>query len=649
MPRKLKHPELLSLPPAERQKERVKRWVQEQNADPAKKARLQERNTENKRKNRELKRAQKNWKENVEGQRPGKRHLPQVAAPTDSAAGLSNNIVMPSTGPAISQPSSSSDPQLIPIPIDLVLLPQPSNNVEVTGPCSHCTCNAATMVESPSTTQDTVATKTPCTRDISTMMEAPANLYPLPNHPQLEPAPPTSPTLAELDMDLASDIIGVQVPEQAETVKWSDGRTTVLPCIWEDGVNICKDDVEYVKFLAQLPQSLPGSAYVVHAQYCDWSSKPKELRELVNAALRKGKCFLLHGCPESEPANLDVDYLERYGMSSMRPIVAHDAKARVANFTYPHQDSTIQQFIRDIYNPNIIQCVLDLPLSQGGLPFFFSTLDHGMVYAWNLTLTCKPRSVHPDNFLVKAWALLHHAGFLTYFHHDSDGGNTYVKVENHNGLKFWCLAFPKNGHAIPRTTLSTNFALFADLKKNRKKIESKWDFEVVTVLPGDLLIQPPGQFHAVYTPVATFATGGHFYNHEYMHLTELSRYTDHTKGTTFTNQTHDHSIATFERMVINLPYLPSCVTLYSRSLSALCAMVLESKKYIAAGTGKKKAETLDTAEQAIAISEAIVKYFWTDLNSAIKIYRTGNQMHPGNPIDRAELLSCLEKFTMPMP
>ncbi|KAG2747790.1 hypothetical protein P692DRAFT_20736971 [Suillus brevipes Sb2] len=369
-------------------------------------------------------------------------------------------------------------------------------------------------------------------------------------------------------MDLASDIIGVQVPQQSETIEWSDGRTTVLPCVWEDGVNICQEDVTFVKFLAQLPSSLPNSNNVIHVQYCDWSSKPMELRELVNATLRQGKCFLLHGLPKPAPVMLDIDYLESYGMSSMRPIVAHDAKERVANFTYPHTDSTIQQFIDNVNNTNVIQCVLDLPFSQGGLPFFFSTLDHGMVYGWNLTSTCKMQSVHPDNFLVKAWALLHHAGFLTYFHHDADGGNTYIKVENHNGVKFWCLAFPKDGHAISRTTLIANFALFADLKKNRNKIESKWDFEVVTILPGDLLIQPPGQFHAVYTPVATFATGGHFYNHQYMHLTELSRYADHTKGTFFTNQIHEHSIATFQRMIINLPYLPSAVSKWYISTSS---------------------------------------------------------------------------------
>lgn len=314
-PGNLKYPELVGLSPEERQKARVKRWIQQQNADPIKKARLQKRNAENKRKNRKLKREK-------------------------------NNV-------ASSQPSSVSL-QPIPIPIDPVLLPQSFNDVE-----------------------DVAVAETPHACDVPIMTETPsANLYLLPNN------------LPELDMDLASDIIGVQVPQQSETIEWSDGRTTVLPCVWEDGVNICQEDVTFVKFLAQLPPSLPNSNNVIHVQYCDWSSKPMELRELVNATLRQGKCFLLHGLPKPAPVMLDIDYLESYGMSSMRPIVAHgksvishcnavsliilkDAKERVANFTYPHTDSTIQQFIDNVNNANVIQCVLDLPFSQGGLPFFF--------------------------------------------------------------------------------------------------------------------------------------------------------------------------------------------------------------------------------------------------------------------------------------
>lgn len=65
--------------------------------------------------------------------------------------------------------------------------------------------------------------------------------------------------------------------------------------------------------------------------------------------------------------------------------------------------------------------------------------------------------------------------------------------------------------------------------------------------------QPPGQFHAVYTPVKTLADGGHALNFEWLHLTELSRYLDVKKGKSFTNQVHEHSLETLQRMVVNLP------------------------------------------------------------------------------------------------
>jgi hypothetical protein len=66
-------------------------------------------------------------------------------------------------------------------------------------------------------------------------------------------------------------------------------------------------------------------------------------------------------------------------------------------------------------------------------------------------------------------------------------------------------------------------------------------------------VQPPGQFHAVYTPVKTLADGGHALNFEWLHLTELSRYLDIKKGQYFTNQVHEHSLETLQRMVVNLP------------------------------------------------------------------------------------------------
>jgi hypothetical protein len=68
-------------------------------------------------------------------------------------------------------------------------------------------------------------------------------------------------------------------------------------------------------------------------------------------------------------------------------------------------------------------------------------------------------------------------------------------------------------------------------------------------------ILPPGTVHAVYTPVASFATGGHFYHYMCMHLTELSRYIDAEVADSTTNQDLEHALETLRRMMIMVPYL----------------------------------------------------------------------------------------------
>lgn len=66
---------------------------------------------------------------------------------------------------------------------------------------------------------------------------------------------------------------------------------------------------------------------------------------------------------------------------------------------------------------------------------------------------------------------------------------------------------------------------------------------------------PPGLPHAVYTPVKTFATGGHAYNFRCLHLSELARYIDATTGDCTTNQKLEHALETLRRMLIAVPRL----------------------------------------------------------------------------------------------
>lgn len=74
---------------------------------------------------------------------------------------------------------------------------------------------------------------------------------------------------------------------------------------------------------------------------------------------------------------------------------------------------------------------------------------------------------------------------------------------------------------------------------------------------------PPGQIHIVFTPVASFCRGGHFFNLDTMHLTELSRFVDASRGKFVTNQAHHGTLNTLCRIVMSLPFLPRSRSRYS--------------------------------------------------------------------------------------
>ncbi|KAG1828584.1 hypothetical protein DFJ58DRAFT_848318 [Suillus subalutaceus] len=611
---RLQHSDLANsaLTPEEKQRERQKRWVANEKRDPHRAQEMKEQNTANKRAWRKRKREEMQSKQ-LTPNTNSQSHAPQKRPRTSSPEAPSGHV-----GPSISEPDT--------IPIGPILLAQE--------------------------TLTTIVTPRPM-RDIAVMTDTPSppvNCSSIPDD-QAYPSPTLS-ALTDLEFrDLANPIIGSQVHEQSDTVQWDDGSTTVLPCIMKNGINICEEDALAVSFFASLPESLPAtSKNVVHLQHSDRRFTSRQLCDEISAALRINKAVVIRQVSTPEPATLDLEYLEDRGMSDLMRVVVHDAEQRTKDFTYPHQNATLAEFIRNIHDPNKIQCILDVPYGQGGLPSYLSTLDSGITNGWNQTTVDCPigDKVHPDNFIVHSWSLLHGPAYWTNPHHDSDGSVTFVQIET--GEKKWGLFKPIHEDTITRTNLSNIALTLTDLYRNRENIQENWHGEIVTLLPGDMLIQPAGQFHAVYTPVASFATGGHFYNYECMHLTELSRYIDHKQGKILTNQVHAHSLETFQRMVINLPRISRRVKLYNRPLIALCTMVLECDKYVAAGTEKPKVRS-STTQPAHDIANAIIKHFWKDLKTATKTYRkkqtdgSNNQMHPGEPISREELLTCLKRFT----
>ncbi|KAG2062750.1 hypothetical protein BDR04DRAFT_1123729, partial [Suillus decipiens] len=103
--------------------------------------------------------------------------------------------------------------------------------------------------------------------------------------------------------------------------------------------------------------------------------------------------------------------------------------------------------------------------------------------------------------------------------------------------------------------------------------------EVVVLHPGDMIFMPPGKFHEVYTPLVTFAMGGHFLSYHTMHLSEWSCFLDHLYGSLFTNEERQDTLLVLRRMVVAIPRLSYC-KLYHRAIVALCTMVLNPGQYI---------------------------------------------------------------------
>ncbi|KIK70296.1 hypothetical protein GYMLUDRAFT_550466 [Collybiopsis luxurians FD-317 M1] len=103
--------------------------------------------------------------------------------------------------------------------------------------------------------------------------------------------------------------------------------------------------------------------------------------------------------------------------------------------------------------------------------------------------------------------------------------------------------------------------------------------EVIYLRPGDFIFQPPGVMYLVYTPAATAAWGSHSYSYHTMHLTEWTRKVQHFLSDN-TDQEPTPVRQNLYAMMINLPNFANEV-FYTRSIAALCKMVLHENDYLA--------------------------------------------------------------------
>ena len=164
---------------------------------------------------------------------------------------------------------------------------------------------------------------------------------------------------------------------------------------------------------------------------------------------------------------------------------------------------------------------------------------------------------------------------------------------------------------------------------------------------------PPGQPHTVYTPISGMCRGGHFFNLDTMHLTELSRFLDATRGKSFTNQVHHGTLETLCRLVLALPFINSPRSMFSLSngwkvqlkpiselykncVIALCGMVMHHTKYT---SQEQLDQTSSTLESARAIADKVLQYFGI---TGLKRYQAHLKTTAANPYERGEQINVFD-------
>ncbi|KAG1817624.1 uncharacterized protein BJ212DRAFT_1480179 [Suillus subaureus] len=261
-----------------------------------------------------------------------------------------------------------------------------------------------------------------------------------------------------------------------------------------------------------------------------------------------------------------MEYLEkRYGIHGTMPVDMHNMALWAKNPAHPHVPGMMSDLILGINNLNKQRCVLDCPIAVG-LPLELAPLDKGQM-AWHWTTRDCP-SAGPGIHLGSPWTSVSQGGVLIPPHHDSEGRNTYFFPVT--GIQLWTLLFRK-------ITCDGKVPLQATKYLCSPHDLDDYDAETMTVYPGGLLIQPPGQLHAEYNPNPAFAHGGHFFTYGMLHHTLSSRSLE------VTTQTREYMDETLWWMAALIPQLPpdQLSGLHYWPLLALCFMVLKPRMYLA--------------------------------------------------------------------
>ncbi|KAG6850002.1 hypothetical protein H0H93_002620 [Arthromyces matolae] len=213
-----------------------------------------------------------------------------------------------------------------------------------------------------------------------------------------------------------------------------------------------------------------------------------------------------------------------------------DWETTLHEFTVPYSSKTSRGCPADLLvanNPDAHRALsaLHLPASRDHYPTLPFSTD---IMAWNAVNGlegCNHYDLYPIPDM--RWAIASSGNSRHYWHVDSNGLSTIVSVET--GLKLWFIARPKADSPASFYDVEMFTAQF-DLHKVNDAI---WDIELVVLEPGSTLIMRPHVPHAVITPSACIAQGGHFYFTPTLFDSIVGIYHHYVASRYITNTDHD--------------------------------------------------------------------------------------------------------------
>ncbi|KAF8889783.1 hypothetical protein BD779DRAFT_1671565 [Infundibulicybe gibba] len=404
------------------------------------------------------------------------------------------------------------------------------------------------------------------------------------DHP-LYGAAPQSPSALMLDTasqtssPLSSPPISPSRISLGPTALWANGKTTALPFVLGPHGNFLQDDEDRVNQLATNGADARECAWIKYIDIDAFNPHSSVVPE-IRSHISRGDVIVIRG-HKVESISLDVVALfEKLVIHPERVVEAHDATARVVDWTHPHVRMSVNDFCANATEGQSVQCVLDVPIATPWIPPVISHLDDGCSVGWGTAFGAHSiRTIPADVVSIRSWALLHQPGYHTYTHHDANGLGTFIAVCS--GQKFWAFSRPRGYSYCTSRKDMTNMVKEKIIPATNPDQANPWvDYrpQVIFANPGDIIIQPPGAWHEVFTPSKSVVLGGHIVPYETLHLMEASRRLDASHGLGLTNSEHNGIDQTLEHMLTALPSLRDR-EFFRKPIAALCNMILHPRDY----------------------------------------------------------------------